>query len=260
MTDSCTSDVLIKESRAFSRQPVRVGCAGWNIPRQATRHFASRGSHLERYAQLFNSCEINSSFYRPHKEETWQRWARSVPAGFRFSVKAPKTITHEAKLNCSSEILSAFLEQIKFLGEKLGPVLIQLPPSLEFDHARAREFLSLLRGRFSGDVVWEPRHASWFEDEGNNLLKDFHIARVAADPACVPASTRPGGLASLAYFRLHGSPRRYFSAYSNDSLNMLAAQLTSLDATARVWCIFDNTALGASIPNALELAAKLRKL
>jgi uncharacterized protein YecE (DUF72 family) len=156
--------------------------------------------------------------------------------------------------------LSAFLEQIKFLREKLGPVMIQLPPSLEFDHVRARKFLSLLRGRFSGDVAWEPRHASWFEDQSNNLLEEFHIARAAADPACVPTATRPGGLASLAYFRLHGSPRRYFSAYSSDSLNMLVAQLVSLDARARVWCIFDNTALGAAIPNALELAAKLRTL
>lgn len=256
MTESCTCDTSIKESRTFSRQPVRVGCAGWNIPRLAAAQFGSKGSHLERYSQSFNSCEINSSFYRPHKKETWERWARSVPAGFRFSVKAPRTITHEAKLNCSSEILSAFLEQIKFLREKLGPVLIQLPPSLEFDHARVRKFLSLLRGRFSGDVVWEPRHASWFEDQGNNLLKEFHIARVAADPACVPAAARPGGIASLAYFRLHESPRRYFSAYPSDSLNLLVAQLASLAARARIWCIFDKTALGAAIPNALELAAR----
>jgi uncharacterized protein YecE (DUF72 family) len=260
MTVACTSDVSIKENRTFSRQPVRVGCAGWNIPRQAAARFASSGSHLERYAQVFNSCEINSSFYRPHKKETWEKWARTVPAEFRFSVKAPKTITHESKLNCSSEVLSAFLEQINCLHERLGPVLMQLPPSLEFDYARARNFLSLLRGSFSGDVVWEPRHSSWFDIQVDDLLMEFQIARVAADPACVHAATRPGGLASLAYFRLHGSPRRYFSAYSSDSLNTLVAQLASLDARARVWCIFDNTAFGAAIPNALELAAKLRKL
>ncbi len=131
MTESCISDVPIKESRTLSRQPVRVGCAGWSIPRLAAAHFAARGSHLERYSQVFNSCEINSSFYRPHKKETWERWARSVPADFRFSVKAPKAITHEARLNCGSEVFSAFLEQINGLHEKLGPVLIQLPPSLE---------------------------------------------------------------------------------------------------------------------------------
>jgi hypothetical protein len=159
-----------------------------------------------------------------------------------------------------SEVFSAFLEQINSLHEKLGPVLIQLPPSLEFDYARARKFLALIRGSFSGDVVWEPRHGSWFDLQVDALLMEYQIARVAADPACVPAAARPGGLASLAYFRLHGSPRRYFSAYSSDSLNMIVAQAASLGARARVWCIFDNTAFGAAIPNALELAAKLRKL
>jgi uncharacterized protein YecE (DUF72 family) len=254
-TKSYTRDISIKKSLISSREPIRVGSAGWSIPRQAADHFVSGGNHLERYSQEFNACEINSSFYRPHKKETWERWARSVPAEFRFSVKAPRIITHEAKLNCSAEVLSAFLEQINILREKLGPVLIQLPPSLEFDHACVRKFLSLLRKNYSGDVVWEPRHASWFDERGDDLLREFNVARVAADPACVPAASRPGGLASLAYFRLHGSPRRYFSAYSGDFLNMLAAQLANLVvAGARVWCVFDNTASGAAISNALELA------
>jgi uncharacterized protein YecE (DUF72 family) len=157
-----------------------------------------------------------------------------------------------------ADFLSAFLEQINCLHERLGPVLIQLPPSLDFDYARAKKFLSLLRGSFSGDVVWEPRHSSWFNTQVDDLQKDFQIARVAADPACVPAAARPRGLASLIYFSLHGSPRRYFSAYSSDSLNLLVVQLTSLDARVRIWCIFDNTAYGAAIPNALELAAKVR--
>ena len=107
-----------------------------------------------------------------------------MPADFRFSVKAPKAITHEARLNCGSEVFSAFLEQINSLHEKLGPVLIQLPPSLEFDYARARKFLALIRGSFSGDVVWEPRHGSWFDPQVDDLLMEYQIARVAADPAC----------------------------------------------------------------------------
>ncbi len=193
MTEARIRDVSIENSHVSSRQRVRVGCAGWNIPQQVAAHFGSRGSHLERYSQEFNCCEINSSFYRPHKKETWERWASSVPAEFRFSVKAPKTITHDLRLNCTSDVLSAFLEQIICLGDKLGPLLFQLPPSLECDYARTRKFLSLLRRNFSGDVVWEPRHASWFVGRGDNLLKEFHIARVATDPGCVPASTRPVG-------------------------------------------------------------------
>jgi len=238
-------------------QPIRVGCAGWNIPRQAIAHLASAKNHLGRYSQIFNCCEINSSFYRPHKKETWERWASSVPAGFQFSVKAPRTITHESKLNCSPEMLSAFLEQIKLLGDKLGPVLVQLPPSLGFDYPSARKFLSLLRAYYSGDVVWEPRHASWFDESAEDLLAEFQIARVVADPACVPAANQPGGWSGLAYFRLHGSPRRYFSSYSEDFLNALSAQLAWSHDQARVWCIFDNTGSGAAIQNALELNTKL---
>jgi uncharacterized protein YecE (DUF72 family) len=237
--------------------PVRLGSAGWSIPRQVTARFVSAGSHLNRYAQVFNACEVNSSFYRPHKRETWERWARSVPGDFRFSVKAPRTITHEAKLHCSSEILSAFLQQIKLLQDKLGPVLIQLPPSLEFDQPQARKFLTMLRRSYTGDVVWEPRHRSWFDDRVDHLFTEFYIARVAADPACVPAAGRPGGLASLVYFRLHGSPRRYYSAYPSDFLDILSAQLAGLTSAARVWCIFDNTASGAAIKNALELSENL---
>ena len=258
MAESYARDVSIEESPTTLRESVRVGCAGWSIPRQSAACFASRGSHLERYSQAFDACEINSSFSRPHKKETWMRWAQSVPDGFRFSVKAPRTITHEAKLDCSPQILSAFLQQIELLRQRLGPILIQLPPSLEFDYTRTRKFLTLLRERFSGDVVFEPRHASWFLDQSDNLLKEFNVAQAASDPACVPAASRPGGLATLAYFRLHGSPRRYYSAYSNDYLDSLAAQLKSLVARGRAWCIFDNTAGGSAAQNALDLAAKLR--
>jgi uncharacterized protein YecE (DUF72 family) len=166
-------------------------------------------------------------------------------------------MTHEAKLNCSPEMLSAFLDQIKHLRDKLGPVLVQLPPSLGFDYPSARKFLSLLRANYSGDFAWEPRHAGWFDEPAEELLTEFQIARVAADPACVPAANRAGGWSGLAYFRLHGSPRRYFSSYSEDFLKKLAAQLATFHDRARVWCVFDNTGSDAAVQNALELTTKL---
>jgi hypothetical protein len=193
MADASQVEIAICEGQP-SRQSIRIGCAGWNIPREAAAHFTSGGSHLQRYSQVFNCCEINSSFYRPHKHQTWDRWAKTVPADFRFSVKAPRTITHEAALNCAPEVLLAFLQQISFLDDKLGPILIQLPPSLEFEYARVRRFLSLLRDNYSGEMVWEPRHRSWFDDRVDDLLKEFQAARVAAEPACVPAARRLGKL------------------------------------------------------------------
>jgi uncharacterized protein YecE (DUF72 family) len=249
--------VLKKEHRTWFPESVRIGCAGWNIPAACASNFVSGESHLHRYSQVFNCCEINSSFYRPHRKDTWERWAKSVPDEFRFSVKVPKVITHEAKLKCSSDTLTAFLAQVKFLGEKLGPLLVQLPPSLEFEPSPTRKFLSQLRQTYSGDVVCEPRHASWFNTASNDLLNEFQIARVAADPACVPAAADPGGFSSLAYFRLHGAPRRYYSSYDADFLSALASKLEKLAEKMRVWCIFDNTASGAAMQNALDLKNRI---
>jgi len=247
----------IVSSSSLSQRPLRIGCAGWGIPQAAAQQFAPGKNHLERYAQFFNACEINSSFYRPHKIETWERWRDTVPEDFRFSIKAPGTITHESKLNCGVDLMMPFFHQLSFLKEKLGPILFQLPPSLQFDFARTTRFLTLLRDNYSGDVVWEPRHSSWFGREVHALLNKFHIAQVAADPACVRIAAEPAGLSSLVYYRLHGSPRRYYSSYSDDFLNTLAAQLSDRSARAQVWCIFDNTASGSAIQNAMALQNKL---
>ena len=124
---------------------IHIGTAGWTLPKQHAHHFAAEGSHLERHASMLNCVEINSSFYRPHMLKTWQRWAASTPANYRFSVKLPKTITHTAKLNNTGALLQVFLDQVQGLGKKLGPLLVQLPPSLAFDEATAHDFFTTLR-------------------------------------------------------------------------------------------------------------------
>src|SRR5688500_19463080 len=112
---------------------VRVGCAGWSIPSRHAQLFGEGDSHLARYATRFDVTEINSTFHRPHRAGTFERWASSVPARFRFSVKLPKTITHEARLHGAGDALTAFFDAVAGLGPKLGGVLVQLPPSLAFD-------------------------------------------------------------------------------------------------------------------------------
>ena len=118
----------------------------------------------------------------------------------------------------------------------------------------------MLRENYSGDVACEPRHSSWFTDAASALLSQFRIARVAADPAVVSAAAQPGGFTDFAYFRLHGSPRRYYSEYSEAFLSTLTSQLARLSQNARIWCIFDNTAGGFAIQNALYLTAKLTQV
>lgn len=192
---------------------IRIGTAAWALPRTVRDAFPPGASNLARYAARFDCTEINSSFYRPHRPATYARWAASVPAHFRFAVKLPRAITHVARLGDCEPLLTGFAEQIAGLGEKRGPILVQLPPTLAFDMSVAAPFLAQLGTILGGQIVCEPRHASWFEREADTLLVEHRVARVAADPPGVPAAARPGGWHGLAYFRLHGSPRPYWSSY-----------------------------------------------
>ena len=231
--------------------PVYIGTAGWTVRKDAPAEFAGEGSHLERYARGLNCVEVNSTFYRSHRPATWERWAQTVPGHFRFAVKAPKAITHTAKLRGIGGLLVEFLDQVGALGDKLGPVLFQLPPKLAFDPGVAEEFLATVRELTEGLIALEPRHASWFDGESSELLRRHEIARVAADPARVPAAARPGGWMHWRYYRLHGSPRTYWSRYPEAYLGTLADEVKR--TRGEVWCVFDNTAEGAAIWNAKEL-------
>jgi uncharacterized protein YecE (DUF72 family) len=206
----------------MARQPARVGTAAWSIPKQHAAAFRPTGSHLERYAQRLNAVEINTSFYRPHRRTTYERWAASVPDGFAFAVKAPQEITHERRLAGADAALDRFLDEIGGLGAKLGPLLFQLPPSFVFDPVVADAFLARLRARHDGDVAWEPRHPTWFTTEADRMLAGHRVARVVADPAVVPQATGPGGWRDLLYVRLHGAPRIYYSDYGPDRLAQIA--------------------------------------
>lgn len=234
---------------------LRIGTAGWTVPALYADVMPYGGSHLERYAQRLNAVEINSSFYRPHQRKTYERWARSTPADFCFSVKMPKAITHEARLADCDALLDRFVAEVTGLGDKLGVLLVQLPPSFGFDKQVADRFFRALRARIDTPVALDLRHRSWFKPDVTAWLADLGIARVAADPAPVAEAGKAGGWAGLAYYRWHGSPRIYYSDYDAAALASLRTTLEeSLRRNVQTWCIFDNTALGAALGNALALA------
>ncbi len=240
---------------AAATSGIRIGCAGWSLPRDVWPSFPADGSHLERYAARLNAVEINSSFYRPHQQKTYARWADSVPASFRFSVKLPKTITHEKRLQDCGALLGQFLEQVTGLGPRLGCLLVQLPPSLVWDEDVTGRFLEVLRNAHAVPVALEARHKSWFSEEASQQLASHRVARVLADPVMFDAGRWPGGDTRLVYVRLHGSPRMYYSAYAHEVLDALAVRLKLAAASdAAVWCVFDNTASGAAITDALYTA------
>jgi len=232
-----------------------IGTAGWNIPRVHRDRFPAAGSQLQRYAIRLNAAEINTSFYRPHQATTYQRWAASVPPPFRFAVKMPKAITHDRALTRVRDLLARFLGEIAGLGGTLGPLLVQLPPAFAFDSRRVGRFFDLLRGVHLGPVVCEPRHPTWTSAAAVRMLVRFEIARVAADPPRAAGLSEPAGWPGIVYYRMHGSPRAYFSPYSTERLAGLAERLRTADAPA--WCILDNTGSGSAAGNALDLTALL---
>ena len=236
---------------------LRIGTAGWSIASRYRDEFPDGGSHLERYARRLDAVEINSSFYKPHQRKTYQRWAESTPADFRFSVKLPKAITHEARLIGCEALLDRFLAEIAGLGECLGVLLMQLPPNCSHDAEALDTFMAGLRAQSDVPVVLEPRHASWFEPDVDAQLRNLRIARVAADPAKVPGAGEPGGWRGLSYYRWHGAPRVYYSDYDTAALQALGQQLDNQRRLGiPTWCIFDNTASGAALGNALAMAGR----
>ncbi|MGQ9588697.1 MAG: DUF72 domain-containing protein [Planctomycetota bacterium] len=240
-----------------TRSTCRVGTAGWSIPRALQGRFPEGRSHLERYGKTFDAVEINSSFYRRHEPETYERWARETPATFRFAVKLARDVTHFHRLAGPKGAIASFLEGPRRLGRKLGPILVQLPPSLRFESKAAKRFFDALAKLHAGPVACEPRHPSWFDGEADRLLESLGVARVAADPACVPEAGRPGGSRRLVYYRLHGSPRMYVSEYGEGFARRLAREILALPKRTSVWCIFDNTASGAAAADALRLLGAL---
>lgn len=236
-----------------------IGCAGWTLPRQSAAHFPEEGSHLQRYASVFGAVEINSCFYRPHRAQTWARWGECVPAGFRFSVKLPRSITHDQRLCDVDALLDQFAAEAGALGDKLGCVLVQLPPSLQFDAFIAADFFARLRIRFGCMLACEARHPTWFGDAATAVLRDAGITRVIADPA----KGQPGPHVPTAhdiYLRLHGSPLVYRSDYEPAFLAQLGHDMAGhLAAGRQVWCVFDNTMSRSYVDQAVALQQAVRQ-
>jgi uncharacterized protein YecE (DUF72 family) len=240
---------------------LRVGCAGWSILARHAAHFPDAGSHLQRYAAVFDAVEINSSFYRPHQASTYAAWAAAVPARLRFAVKMPRAFSHDARLAVDARALRGFLDPVRELGDRLGPLLLQLPGSLPFARGVALRFLDRLRQAHAGAVVVEPRHASWFAAPVARALRERGIGRVAADPARVARAAAPGGAHALEYARLHGAPRMYYDEYPAAALARVVRRALRDDPRVHErWVVFDNTAHGHALADALVTQRALREL
>lgn len=255
------SNPIVKEDREAVQTPsaaVYIGCAGWSLPGAVHARFPAAGTHLQRYASVFPAVEINTSFYRPHRPSTYARWRDSVPENFRFAAKVPKLVTHEKRLRNAGAVLEKFIGEVGELRHKLACLLVQLPPRLRYEGDVAEEFFRTLRALTDVQIVCEPRHAGWFGPDAADMLLRTGVAYVHADPSVAPVPEVAGDKRVL-YLRLHGSPEIYHSSYPETYLDCLAAEIaTKAHAGRQVWCVFDNTASGAAVPNSLSLLGRLQ--
>lgn len=243
------------------KPPFRIGTAAWTIPAVAADRFPVVGGHLERYAERLQAVEINSSFYREHKAETYTRWGESVPESFRFAVKLSRAFTHTARLQVDPVALAESVARIAQLGKRFGVLLVQLPPSLRFQEKTVDSFFRTLRKCCEVPIVCEPRHASWLVPDARALLAMHHIGKVEADPEPCPWPESASAASGVLYLRLHGSPEMYRSDYDAQAIESSAVRLEQArERGVDAWCIFDNTTFGYATGNALDLAARLNVL
>lgn len=234
-----------------------VGTSGWHYPHWHERFYPEgtpAKAQLAYYAGVFETVEINSSFYRLPSKEAVRGWADQTPPGFVFACKASQYITHRKKLKDPRASLSLFLQRIAPLGTKLGPVLFQLPPRWRPNPARLEEFLEALprRRRFA----FEFRDPRWNEPEVMRLLERYGAALCCFD---LGGTTSPLGItADFVYVRLHGPGAPYQGSYSDACLADWAARIAAWQRDGLdVYCYFDNDEQAYAPRNAQSLMEKL---
>jgi uncharacterized protein YecE (DUF72 family) len=227
-----------------------IGTSGWSY-----RHWKgpfypdelSGRKWLGYYAERLRSVEINATFYRLQRPATFAGWVASVPEGFRFAFKASQYLTHTRRLRESSEGLSRLLDTTIPLGEKRGPMLLQLPPKFPADVQRLATFLAACPAGL--DVAVEFRDTTWFVGEVEDLFRRSGVALVWSD---YPGAESPQwDTASFLYIRRHGAAGRFYGRYGRSELEPMAT--TMAEAGKTVYCYFNNDADGAAILDALEL-------
>lgn len=239
------------EQALQGRLKVYIGTSGWQY-----RHWRSilyppdlkTANWLNFYNKYFDTVEVNTTFYRNVKPSTFEKWHSSVNEKFIFSIKISREITHFKKLKIDKSLIDNFLERASRLEEKLGVILIQLPPSLKFDQILIDEFLSLLNRKYKYAI--EVRNKTFIDDKFFTLLKRKNIAFCIADsagkyPFCEEMT------ADFIYIRLHGSKRLYASEYIEEELIVWEKKIRNWNKLTFVY--FDNDFMGFAVKNALRL-------
>ncbi len=237
-----------------------IGTSGWVYPHWLGVFYPPELKQREWYAfygRRFATVELNNTFYRLPKEQTWEHWRGQAPAGFRYAVKGNRYVTHMKRLRDCAEPVETFLTRARLLGEHLGPVLWQLPPQMRFDLHRLESFLALLP--LDVPQVFEFRHRDWLRPETFETLRYHNMGFCSYH--MVDAETPLEATTQIAYLRFHGSHTLYGGRYSDAELAGWAERLRTLpDQVRDVYAYFNNDACGYAIENADTLRGLLREV
>jgi uncharacterized protein YecE (DUF72 family) len=239
---------------------IHVGCSGW-VYKHWRGIFYPEGlpqtRWFHRYAEEFDTVEINASFYRLPLEKTFDGWREKAPEGFRYAVKANRFITHLKKLvGCDAEI-ERFVDLARRLEHALGPILYQLPPSLHKDLERLEAFLAKLPKDV--EQVVEFRHKSWYDEEVVALLDRHGVGFVSHDLVGLISPRSASG--RTAYVRFHGAGGKYWGRYSDESLlEWTDWCLDQVRHGRSVWCYFNNDIHGHALDDARTLKSMVRQM
>ncbi len=238
---------------------LHIGTSGWSYKHWSGIFYPEKvkpAAYLEHYVTVFDCVELNASFYRIPNIKTVQGWVRRTPDSFRFCAKMSRFITHQKRLVDAEKALDRFLKVFDPLRDRLGPFLVQLPPSLRFDTETAVAFFRLLASRRNlGEFALEARHDSWFMPECVSLMEHYGIAGVIADSgrrfAGREVRTHP-----IVYLRFHGPDGHYHDSYPTEALETYARKIIGwLSEGYRIWAFFNNDFEGHAVYNARELKA-----
>ena len=250
-----TDMVQTKHQTLDTKHRFHIGTSGWQYNHWKGAFYPDElksKDWLRFYAQHLNTLELNVTFYRQVRQSTFQKWYDTVPAHFVFSVKMSRFITHTKRLKVERESVARFLDDVGVLKEKLGVILIQLPPSLKYDPRLVTYFFGLLHSAFKYTI--EARNETFINDEFFSLLHERDIAWCIAESAGrYPYDEAV--TASFVYLRLHGRTELYASNYSDEELQELAAKIRSWARETYVY--FDNDFSGYAVRNAITLASML---
>jgi uncharacterized protein YecE (DUF72 family) len=243
-----------------ARGQIHVGCSGW-VYKHWRGIFYPEGlpqkRWFERYAEEFDTVEINASFYRVPLPSTFDAWRQKAPDGFRYAVKVNRFITHLKKLAGVDEALNEFVGLARRLEQTLGPLLYQLPPSLKLDLDRLENFLKIVPKNLSN--VFEFRNTSWYVPETYALLDRYGASFCVHD---MPGSkTERIAVGPIAYVRFHGGEGKYWGRYSDEGLLSWTDWILEQSRLGRdVWCYFNNDVHGHAIEDARTLKSMIGQM